>query len=63
MKSASLVKLRRNSMEFRSDVDISEVVEVAVVIPGLEAAGDISEHILPFALNTLEAGNKLEERS
>lgn len=48
MKSASLARLSRNPMELRSEVEISEEVEVEVVVPGLVAAGSISEYRVPF---------------
>ena len=48
MKSASAAKLSKNPIEFRSEVEISEVAEVAIVVPGLETAGGISEYLIPF---------------
>jgi hypothetical protein len=48
MKLASPAKLSRNPIELRSEVEISEAVALAVVVPGLETAGGISEYLFPF---------------
>jgi hypothetical protein len=45
MKSASPAKLSRKPMELRSDVEMSGLMDAVVVVPELEAAEGVSEHV------------------